>query len=464
MKSAKNTVFKTLFLVQALVLAPAPFLFAAFEDTGIGARGRGLGDSVTALDDIGSVVLNPASPGSARKFTSGAHFESGTRSSLGPLVFDSYAINGAVPGMAYGKFGTFSVLGRAWTFGDTGLKEKMLSLGWATWQFRKSDLGIFDLGGSLKFMQMSSKSTQDSKMSLGLDLGVLWRMNSRSSLGLSFLNLNSPSFKAGVLNDKAPLSVRLGVAEKREDYTLTMDVANRAGAGGYSGGFSLNSGIEYTWPTYKYGTFITRAGLSMAAKASFIGLGLGYKRLASEFSYSVLIPVTGVIVPGHALSVVVRFGDKDVESEYERLIRQEVKYRKDLVEALDESAKREGILRDQLSDLKEEVDKLNASLKATREQKAEVAQAREKLEVIVERQRRAEAELKSLEEKRRADKLAQLQFDFSREWADYLKMRAGGAPKEVLKGALQRLVSQYQGSGIDISQATVELQGIVNGK
>jgi chromosome segregation ATPase len=221
--------------------------------------------------------------------------------------------------------------------------------------------------------------------------------------------------------------------------------------------------MEYTWSTYRHGVFASRAGLSLANKASFLGLGLGYKRLAAEFSYSILIPVTGVIVPGHALSVNIRFGDKDLESEYERLIKQEVKYRKDLVEALDESSKREGILRDELSDLKEEIDKLNASLKSLREQKAEVSQAREKLEVIVERQRRAEAELASLTEKRRKDKLAQLQFDFSSEWAAYLKMRAGGAPNDALKGALQRLVSQYQGAGIDISQATVELQKIVGG-
>jgi hypothetical protein len=310
-------------------------------------------------------------------------------------------------------------------------------------------------------MQLASKETVDSKMALGLDLGALWRVSSRNTVGLSFLNLNSPSFKAGVLKDEAPTSVRLGVAEKRDDYTLTMDISNRAGAGGYNGGFSLNSGIEYTWPTYRYGVFTSRAGLSMASKASFLSLGLGYRRLAAEFAYSVLLPVTGVIVPGHALSVNIRFGDKDLESEYERLIKQEVKYRKDLVEALDESSRREGILRDELGDLKDEIGKLNASLKSIRAQKAEVSEAREKLEAIVERQRRAEAELEALAEKRRKDKLAQLQFDFSREWSAYLKMRAGGAPKDVLKGALQRLVSQYQSAGIDISQATVELQSLV---
>lgn len=451
------------FAILCLILHPLSFslsAYAAFEDTGLGARTRGLGDSTTALDDINGSALNPALPGFARKFETGAHFEAGTRSSLGPLDADSYAFNAAIPRMAYGKFGTMSVTGRYRALGGD-LTEKLLSLGYATWQLKKADVGIIDIGAGLKFMSLSSERTSDSKMALGLDMGVLWRANARNSIGLSLLNVNSPSFKAGVLKDKAPLAIRLGVAEKAEDYTLTLDVGKRSGAGGFKGNFSLNSGFEYVWRTYRYGIFTSRTGLSLAEKASFLSFGAGYRRLAAEFAYSLLIPVTGAIVPGHALSVNIRFGDKDLESEYERLIKQEVKYRRDLVEALDESARREGILRDELNSLKEEVDKLNYSLKAAREQKAEVSQAREKLEAIVERQRRAEAELRSLEEKRRKDKLNQLQFDFSRDWAAYLKMRAGGAPKDVLKGALQRLVSQYQGAGIDISPATVELQQIV---
>ncbi|OGS07327.1 MAG: hypothetical protein A2270_05950 [Elusimicrobia bacterium RIFOXYA12_FULL_51_18] len=459
MKTTKNTIPVFIF-VSALAFVPVPPpLFSAFEDIGIGARGRGLGDSVTALDDVNGAPLNPALPGSARKFETGVHFEAGTRSSLGPLDFDSYAFNASVPRMAYGKFGTLSVLGRYRTFSDLGLKEKTFSLGWATWQFRKSGMGILDIGAGLKFMQLASADTTDSNMALGFDLGAMWRGRSGNSVGLSLLNPTRPSFKAGALKYKTPFSVRLGVAEKREDYTLTLDIVSRSGVA--AGNFSLNSGVEYRWRTYRSGIFASRAGLSLADKASFFSLGLGYRRLASEISYSFLVPVNGAIVPGHALSVNIRFGDKDQESDYERLIRQEVKYRKDLVEALDESSRREAVLRDELSALKEEIDSLNAGLKAAREQKAEVAQAREKLEAIVERQRRAQAELQSLEKKRRGDKLAQLQFDFNGEWQAYLKVKAGGAPKDALKGALQRLVGQYQGAGIDISRATLELQKIV---
>ncbi len=174
-----------------------------------------------------------------------------------------------------------------------------------------------------------------------------------------------------------------------------------------------------------------------------------------------MTPLTGGILPAHALSLSVRFGDKDVESEYERLITQEIKYRRDLVGALDESLKRENLLKGELNSLKGEIDALNARLNAAQEQKAAVTEAKEKMEVVMARQRRAQDELKSLEEKRKLDKLNQVQFDFSRDWQAYLKLKSGGAPNDVLKGTLQRLISQYQGAGIDISQATLELQRVM---
>jgi len=103
MPAIKRSGFRKKLLIPVLILAstlyflPAIRLFAAFEDTGLGARMRGLGDCATALDDINGSVLNPALPGFARKFEAGAHFEAGTRSSLGPLDADSYAFNATIP-------------------------------------------------------------------------------------------------------------------------------------------------------------------------------------------------------------------------------------------------------------------------------------------------------------------------------------------------------------------------------
>ena len=142
------------------------------------------------------------------------------------------------------------------------------------------------------------------------------------------------------------------------------------------------------------------------------------------------------------------------------LIKQEIKYRKDLVEALDESARRENLLKAELASMKAEIDSLNARLKDTQEQKASVSNEKERLAAIVRRQAAAEAELKQMAEKRAADKLNQLKYDFSVDWQSYLKLKGGGAPADVLKSSLQRMISQFQDSGIDISQATVELSSL----
>ncbi|MDP2866977.1 MAG: hypothetical protein Q8O90_12105, partial [Elusimicrobiota bacterium] len=281
------------------------------------------------------------------------------------------------------------------------------------------------------------------------------------SVGFSVLNLNNPSFDIGGLKDKAPMVIRLGVSERREDYTLSLDLARRTASAGQKGNVSVNPGVEHAWRSQRAGLFFSRAGLNLAERASALSAGLGWKHLASELSYGLSVPLTGAIVPAHSLTLALRFGDRDVGAEYERLIKQEIKYRKDLVEALDESARRENLLKSELASMKAEIDSLNSRLKDTVEQKASVTDEKERLAAVVRRQASAEAELKAMAERRKADKLNQLKYDFSLDWQSYLKLKGGGAPPDVLKSSLQRLLTQYQDSGIDISQATIELQALV---
>jgi hypothetical protein len=281
------------------------------------------------------------------------------------------------------------------------------------------------------------------------------------TLGVSILNLNNPAYKLGALEDNAPRVLRLGMSERRDDYTLTLDLAARSASGGQNGNLSFTPGVEHVWRTERSGRFFSRTGLYLAERATALSAGLGWKHAASEISYGLAVPLTGLIVPAHALTLTLRFGDRDIEGEYGRMIKQEIKYRRDLVEALDESARREALLKEELSSMKAEIDSLNARLRGEQAQKATVTGEKERLAAIVRRQAAAEAELKAMSEKRRADKLNQLRYDFSSDWQAYLKLKGSGAPPDVLKGSLQRLVSQFQDSGIDISQATMELQSLV---
>ncbi|OGR68827.1 MAG: hypothetical protein A2081_01085 [Elusimicrobia bacterium GWC2_61_19] len=449
-----------LFCAFSCVLLCAAPAAAVFEDVPMGARQLGFGGQGAALEDPVSFFANPALPGASRKFETGALFLASHRTTQGPADFSSYGAWALLPKMAYGRMGTLTLAG---VFRDDSdqVKQKTLAFGWATTNLIRKDAGLFDFGANFKIMQAAAPAGGGSAAGLGLDIGSVFRPDSRHTLGLAILNLNNPSYKLGLAKDNAPFVLRAGVSEKREDYTLSLDVAKRTASGGQKGNFSVNPGVEHLWRTERAGRFFSRAGLFLAERASAMSFGLGWKHLASEISYGLAVPLTGAVIPAHALTLALRFGDRDVEGEYERMIKQEIKYRRDLVEALDESARREGLLKEELTSMKAEIDSLNSKLRETQEQRASVAGEKDRLAAVVRRQAAAEAELKALGEKRRTDKLNQLRYDFSNDWQAYLKLKSGGAPADVLRGSLQRMIGQYQDAGIDISQATMELQALV---
>lgn len=434
---------------------------AVFEDLPAGARQAGFGGQAAALDDPLSLYGNPALAGSSRKFETGAHFLASKRTTQGPGDLSAYGAWALIPRMAYGKMGTLLIAG---LYRDDGgvLTQKAISFGWGTWQLRRGATGVLDLGANLKILSAAASSGGDSASGVALDLGAVFRPDSAHAVGFSVLNLNNPSFDVGGLKDKAPMVIRLGVSERREDYTLSLDLAKRTASAGQKGNVSVNPGVEHAWRSQRSGLFFSRAGLNLAERASALSAGLGWKHLASELSYGLSVPLTGGIVPAHSLTLALRFGDRDVGAEYERLIKQEIKYRKDLVEALDESARRENLLKQELASMKAEIDSLTGKLKDTVEQKASVSDEKERLAAVVRRQANASAELAAMAERRRADKLAQLKYDFSLDWQSYLKLKGGGAPADVLKSSLQRLLTQYQDSNMDISQATMELRGLLD--
>jgi hypothetical protein len=444
-------------LLLAVCAVPS---YAVFEDVPPCAQAAGLGGAGSALEAAGCAARNPALLGSARKFSLNTGFNSSRRVPQGAARLEGYSLGAVFPRMSQGRLGTVGVAG-SYRDDNGALTEKMMSFGMGTWQMANTNSGTLDLGANFKILQVKEVSSGESKAGAGVDLGALLRAGEGRTLGISILNVNNPSFGVGRLKARAPLSIHLGAAEKKDDYTLSFEVANRTASNYGPGNFSAASGVEHLWRTYRYGVFASRAGLFLADRSSALSLGAGFRRMASDISYSLSLPLTGAIGTAHFITFALRFGDRDIEPEYERLMRQEIKYRKDLVMALDESASREKRLRDQLADLKEEVDALADRLRSSEERKSEVKAAKDRLEAVIERQRAAERELKALEEKRKSDKLAALRYEFSADWQSYLRLKSGGAPAEALKGSLQRLIGQYQDSGIDISQATVELRNLV---
>ncbi|MCG2726505.1 MAG: hypothetical protein L6420_09715 [Elusimicrobia bacterium] len=457
----KNKIFFLLMCFCLLALFEAhQSAFAAFEDIALGARSEGLANSVTAIEGLDSIAINPAAFGGVRKFMSGTHFLSSYRTGQGDADFRSYAISALVPKTFHSRNGTMGFLAR-YRLNPGFTQEKTIQFGYSTWQLLRTEKGVLDFGANFKILGFTAIQSGDSASSFALDIGSILRFSDGKTVGLSFLNINNPAFDLAPIKDKAPFITRMGYCEDREDYLLSIDFVKRSGSSGSDSTYSLNSGYEYLWRTYKNGIFTTRAGLSLGDNSSSLNMGMSYKLAAAEIFYSFALPLTRTINVGHALSLVIRFGARDIESEYERLIKQEIKYRKDLMEALDESAKREMILKNELNALKEETDDLKKQLDREIKKTNKTSESKKKLENIINRQKKAAMELERLEKERRQNKLNQLNFQFSYDWQSYLKLKMGGAPKDVLKGVLGRIISQYQDAGIDISQATLELQKVI---
>ncbi|MDQ7772099.1 MAG: hypothetical protein RDU13_01115 [Elusimicrobiales bacterium] len=441
----------------AALLAAAPAR-AVFEDVGLGADQAAMAWSGSVLDGHG--LLNPAAAGGTRKTVAGAHYLSSRRLPNGPYDFDDYAFDLRRPLMLKGRQGTFTGALRYRTDGSLA-RQRDIALGWSSWQLLRAAGGSLDLGVNFRMQQVTHIPSKEAVSNPGLDIGAVYRGEAGLSYGFSVLNLGNPEFEAGTLADSAPRIYKFGAAQSARHYRLAMDFTRRSDSAGHGSTYTLSSGAERAWHFLRRGTLLARGGLHLGDASSLLALGAGWRLAESDFSYAFMLPLSGGQGAGHALTLNLRFGDRDASQEWERLLEREMKFRKDLLQALDEASLREGALKDELDFLRREFVALNAMFASESERAASAGDQKRRVEAALERQRRAAAELKELEEKRRKDKLNQLAYQFSVDFEAYLKMKAGGAPPESLRAALGRVIGQYQDSGIDISRATVELQSLV---
>lgn len=442
-------------LVLALSASPAS---AVFEDVGLGADQAAMAWSGSVLDGHG--LLNPAAAGGARKTVAGAHYLSSFRLPNGPYDFSDYSFDLRTPLMLKGRQGTFTGALRYRTDGSLA-RQRDIVLGWSSWQLLRAAGGSLDLGVNFRMQQLTHIPAEEAVSNPGLDVGAVYRGGEGISYGFSILNLGNPSFEAGTLSDNSPRIYKLGAAQEARHYRLAMDFTRRSDSSGMGSTYTLSSGAERAWHFLRRGTLLARGGLHLGDASSLLALGAGWRLAESDFSYAFMLPLSGGQGVGHALTVNLRFGDRDASREWENLLQREMKYRKDLLEALDEASLREQALKDELDFLRREFVSLNSMFASESERAAAAGEQKQRVEAALERQRRAAAELKSLEEKRRKDRLNQLAYQFSVDFESYLKMKGGGAPPESLRAALGRVIGQYQDSGIDISRATVELQSLV---
>ncbi len=301
-------------------------LFAAFQDSGWGARPVGMGGAYTAISDDSSASLyNPAGlvqiqwneiTAMYSRLFSGLTLYSGSASTGGDTVhLDQSYLAYASRAMRYGSWGI------SWAdFNTTSLyREDTVTLSYA--HYLGGLIPALDnqvsMGVNLKYLRRSFSldaaasadptfSGGNSQSAFGADLGLLWKPDAGACegcrVGLSVKNLNQPDvgFRE---TDRVPVEWRLGAAyqSRRIPWLVpALDLSRRDGETGIYGGAE-------SW------LFHDTLGLRLGANRSEGAMGLSYyqllgKKFGFRFDYGITIPYFVSDASGsHRLQITVYF-------------------------------------------------------------------------------------------------------------------------------------------------------------
>lgn len=319
--------------------------------------------------------------------------------------------------------------------------------------------GYLDVGLGLKRFLYRGKESVSRYL---CDLGFLVRKKEYLA-GFSFENINGGY---GDAKDGVSKTISFSLTRFVGDYSIGGVVSQSSFKDKSSYIFSLAG--SHLIRTYRYGYFRLSTAVSHSSERNSLSFGIFYNRDVWEFSFSLSYMLNKPNYANNFCGITLYWGRKDVESEYEKIIKREIKYRKDLLEELQEAARREEKLRRNLSELASQTDELRhkiemieKELNKERVDKERLIKEKEEvvrsLNAIVEKQKKEKAELESIERKRQQEKLNILQKEFDREMETYRRLKLQGSSKQALINYLKKVISAYQDSGIDISEATMEL-------
>lgn len=277
---------------------------ADFEDLGVGARPIGMGRAFVGLvDDVNAIYYNPAGLGQLK----GKEFTCG----YGKLY---WGLNG--PGETNLGSG-FIGYGHPLDWGTLGVGWLNLSLT----RYYQENTFIFSYGKQISrpwyigmnLKLLSKRYGKDaytranpifmnygySATRFSMDLGGLYELTKRISLGLSLMDINQPNVELAHEGSKVPLCVKIGLAYKNGTLNLALDTAYKdRDANVYAGGekwfFSKILGI--------------RGGLGIGSREyRSLSLGTSFNIKLFEFDYTFIYPLTGIkdIYGSHRLSLTI---------------------------------------------------------------------------------------------------------------------------------------------------------------
>ncbi|MGC8728914.1 MAG: hypothetical protein ACP5SD_06555 [Elusimicrobiales bacterium] len=408
---------------------------------------------------------NPATYGNIRNITADISYLNQNYALYGESDSENKSFNFFLPKISYGKNLTYTLGYEKNEFKN--LKANIFNFGGASYHIL--DFGEEYLDFGINYKKLKLEGINDFSFSKAfIDIGLLARKKDYL-FALSFLNFNS-SFADKNNKIDIPKVRKFSVTRLWDEFSLGFDFTMRNS----DIRSSYNMGVSFSqlWRTYRYGYFKTATSLTIGDKKDSLGLGIFYNRDVWELGYSLSFSLNNPAYFNNAVSIAIYWGRRDVETDYEKIIKREVKYRKDLMEELVSANKREEKLKGNIAKMQAEIDELIFNMKKLEEKlknkdaektqiESEKENIRKTLESLIERQRKNQEEIKNIEEKRRLERIKLAENEFNKDFDNYLKLKSQGVGKEVLVGYLKKIITQYQSENIDISRATIELQRLL---
>jgi hypothetical protein len=443
-------------LAAALVVS-APPARAAFDDAGWGPRDAAMGAAFTAVTDDPAVMsYNPGALGMASAPEAGAAYLRQFHPPAGESDRDSSRLSGVLPARLETLNGAAGVdirYDRREAYGQ----DRSFGFYYGTRGWREREDGGIDFGGGLKFMSSTMKGGGKAGLKPAIDMGGLWRFKDRYAAGASLLNFFSPKFSGGGVKDRAPLALKVGLAEQVRGTLLALDFTLREPSAGQDGTKSLGAGFERWWATARYGQYALRSGMNLGDKSKTWRWGMGWRGLGGRVDYAMIVPIEGTTRVGHGVSVSMRFGGSDPEGEYERLLSRELRYRKEMSNALESSSTKQWKLAEELNRMRGEMSRLREEIERRSSSEEE---ARRRLQEL-DRKRRAAEEAAAI---LRGQSNREASLRFADDWRAYQRAKLGGAPDAALVEQVQRLLREYRNAGVDLGEANQELRRLQSGR
>lgn len=340
MSTGKETTFRgnnpglaaaaALFLLVAVGLRPA---YSAFEDLGFGARAPGMGDAFTGVaDDISSIYYNPSGlSGLERPKVLASHsifytgLSDGSNLGLSAAAF-------TVP-LANGKNGVLGVLWQQFALSGV-YSERTAQLSWGYRFNSRSRFEKFSLGASAKYLThgftrldetfnaveddvLQHNNTDpvlagsNSRSALDADLGALYRLNKRWTLGAALMNaLQANVAFSSSDKDPVPMKTRLGASYKSLWLVLAGDARIQKGSDGNLDKQFIFA-AEKIFPSLDKGDVGVRASLGVGDREfrqATAGLSYKIQKIQLDYAFSLPLGTVKETAGNHKLALTYHFG------------------------------------------------------------------------------------------------------------------------------------------------------------